>query len=138
MDQSQRAAPHGFSQLATSFLAYPRLGIPRAPLLRLAGVQKKNPKRALLLFQQPNLNVRTPYFLAALKPQAYWRSIQQHASRTNSQHASQSFQTQIFNQQNRLRGSPLAIQLKPALGRPSRQRIARAIRVHYFLRIESL
>ena len=38
MDQSQRATPHGFSQLATSFLAYPRLGIPRAPLLRLAGV----------------------------------------------------------------------------------------------------
>jgi hypothetical protein len=43
MDQSPRAAPHGFSQLATSFFAYPRPGIPRAPLLRLAGVPKKNP-----------------------------------------------------------------------------------------------
>ena len=32
-----RAPPHGFSQLATSFLACPRLGIPRAPLLRLTG-----------------------------------------------------------------------------------------------------
>ena len=82
MDQSPRAAPHGFSQLATSFIAYPRQGIPRAPLLRLAGVQKKNPNRALpysargrpdsfalqkaaltrSLFQQPNLNVRTPNF----------------------------------------------------------------------------
>ena len=63
MDQSPRAAPHGFSQLATSFIAYPRQGIPRAPLLRLAGVQKKNPERALpLLLQQPNLNVRTPNF----------------------------------------------------------------------------
>ena len=34
-DQSPRAAPPGFSQLATSFLACPRLGILRAPLLRL-------------------------------------------------------------------------------------------------------
>src|SRR3569833_2255093 len=40
MDQSQRAAPHGFSQLATSFLACSRLGIPRVPLLRLASVPK--------------------------------------------------------------------------------------------------
>ena len=31
-----RAPPHGLSQLATSFFACPRLGIPRAPLLRLA------------------------------------------------------------------------------------------------------
>jgi hypothetical protein len=30
-----RAPPHGLSQLAASFLAYPRQGIPRAPLLRL-------------------------------------------------------------------------------------------------------
>ena len=59
MDQSPRAAPHGFLQLATSFVAYPRQGIPRAPLLRLAGVQKKSPK-ALPFFPQPNLNVRTP------------------------------------------------------------------------------
>jgi hypothetical protein len=44
MDQSLLAAPHGFSQLATSFLAYPRLGIPRAPLLRLASFQRKAPK----------------------------------------------------------------------------------------------
>src|SRR5512140_1531186 len=35
MDQSLRAAPHGLSQLATSFLACPRLGIPRVPLPRL-------------------------------------------------------------------------------------------------------
>jgi hypothetical protein len=35
MDHSLRAAPHGFSQLATSFLACPRLGIPRVPLPRL-------------------------------------------------------------------------------------------------------
>ncbi len=30
-----RAPPHGLSQLATSFIACPSLGIPRAPLLRL-------------------------------------------------------------------------------------------------------
>ena len=30
-----RAPPHGFSQLAASFLACPHLGIPRVPLLRL-------------------------------------------------------------------------------------------------------
>src|SRR5690606_18454739 len=30
MDQGVRAPPHGLSQLATSFLARPRLGIPRA------------------------------------------------------------------------------------------------------------
>jgi hypothetical protein len=30
-----RAPPHGFSQLATSFIACPRQGIPRVPLLRL-------------------------------------------------------------------------------------------------------
>jgi hypothetical protein len=30
-----RAPPHGLSQLAASFLACPRLGIPRVPLLRL-------------------------------------------------------------------------------------------------------
>jgi hypothetical protein len=35
MDHSLRAAPHDFSQLATSFFACPRLGILRAPLLRL-------------------------------------------------------------------------------------------------------
>jgi hypothetical protein len=35
MDHSLRAAPHGLSQLATSFLACPRLGIPRVPLPRL-------------------------------------------------------------------------------------------------------
>ena len=35
MVHRMRAPPHGFSQLAASFLAYPRLGIPRAPLLRL-------------------------------------------------------------------------------------------------------
>lgn len=44
MDQSQRAAPHGLSQLATSFLACLRLGIPRAPLLRLASVQGNSPE----------------------------------------------------------------------------------------------
>jgi hypothetical protein len=38
MDHGLRAAPHGFSQLATSFLACPRLGILRAPLLRLTRV----------------------------------------------------------------------------------------------------
>jgi hypothetical protein len=38
MAHSLRAAPHGFSQLATSFLACPRLGILRAPLLRLTRV----------------------------------------------------------------------------------------------------
>jgi hypothetical protein len=42
MDQSQRAAPHDFSQLATSFLACPRLGILRAPLLRLTRFHSKN------------------------------------------------------------------------------------------------
>src|SRR5919106_2120982 len=36
VDHRMRAPPHGFSQLATSFLACPRLGIPRAPLPRLA------------------------------------------------------------------------------------------------------
>ena len=35
VDQWMRAPPHGFSQLATSFFACPRLGIPRAPLPRL-------------------------------------------------------------------------------------------------------
>jgi hypothetical protein len=35
-DHRKRAPPHGFSQLATSFIACPRLGIPRVPLLRLA------------------------------------------------------------------------------------------------------
>ncbi len=30
-----RAPPHSLSQLATSFIACPSLGIPRAPLLRL-------------------------------------------------------------------------------------------------------
>ena len=35
MDHRMRAPPHGFSQLAASFLACPRLGIPRVPLLRL-------------------------------------------------------------------------------------------------------
>src|SRR5512143_1530739 len=44
MDQRQRAAPHGFSQLATSCFACSRLGIPRAPLLRLASVPKSLPK----------------------------------------------------------------------------------------------
>jgi hypothetical protein len=36
VDQRVLAPPHGFSQLATSFLACPRLGILRAPLPRLA------------------------------------------------------------------------------------------------------
>jgi hypothetical protein len=35
MDQRMLAPPHGFSQLAASFLACPRPGIPRVPLLRL-------------------------------------------------------------------------------------------------------
>jgi hypothetical protein len=35
MDRRMRAPPHGLSQLAASFLACPRLGIPRVPLLRL-------------------------------------------------------------------------------------------------------
>src|SRR5690606_26441986 len=39
-----RAPPHGLSQLATSFFACPRLGIPRAPLLRLtSSVQCPDP-----------------------------------------------------------------------------------------------
>jgi hypothetical protein len=38
MVHSLRAAPHDFSQLATSFFACPRLGILRAPLLRLTRV----------------------------------------------------------------------------------------------------
>jgi hypothetical protein len=33
-----RAPPLGLSQLATSFIACPRLGIPRAPLPRLASI----------------------------------------------------------------------------------------------------
>ena len=53
MDQWVRAPPHGFSQLATSFLACPRLGILRAPLLRLASVQGK-PRRAFVC-APPNL-----------------------------------------------------------------------------------
>src|SRR5690606_2951899 len=35
-DHRMRAPPPGLSQLATSFIACPRLGIPRAPLPRLA------------------------------------------------------------------------------------------------------
>ena len=44
MGQRVRAPHHGFSQLATSFLACPRLGILRAPLLRLVSVQRTCPK----------------------------------------------------------------------------------------------
>ena len=36
-----RAPRHGFSQLATSFFACPRLGILRAPLLRLVSSIRK-------------------------------------------------------------------------------------------------
>jgi hypothetical protein len=47
VDHSPRAAPHGFSQLATSFLACPRLGIPRVPLPRLTSPPATpNPSRA--------------------------------------------------------------------------------------------
>src|SRR5688572_30523383 len=35
MDHWMLAPPHGFSQLAASFVACPRPGIPRVPLLRL-------------------------------------------------------------------------------------------------------
>ena len=60
MDQWVRAPPHGFSQLATSFLACPRLGILRAPLLRLASVHGKhartrNTYTAYLQIAPPNL-----------------------------------------------------------------------------------
>jgi hypothetical protein len=48
MDQWVRAPPHGFSQLATSFFACPRLGILRAPLLRLVSVQRMFPRKATL------------------------------------------------------------------------------------------
>ena len=44
-----RAPPHGFSQLATSFFACPRLGIPRAPLPRLTS------------FPDPTGTARKPY-----------------------------------------------------------------------------
>jgi len=44
-DQSLLAAPPGFSQLATSFIACPRQGILRAPLLRLASSISSGPTR---------------------------------------------------------------------------------------------
>src|SRR5215212_3603613 len=55
MDQSQRAASHGFSQLATSFLACLRLGIPRVPLLRLASVPKELARKQALRNPLPHL-----------------------------------------------------------------------------------
>jgi hypothetical protein len=50
MDHRVRAPPHGFSQLATSFFACPRLGILRAPLLRLTSVQGKRSLKEQLPF----------------------------------------------------------------------------------------
>jgi hypothetical protein len=53
MDQRVRAPPHGFSQLATSFFACPRLGILRAPLLRLTSVHWKHSEEHFHLMHCP-------------------------------------------------------------------------------------
>jgi hypothetical protein len=62
VDRRSRAPPHGLSQLATSFIACPRLGILRAPLLRLASSSSRpdrptsNTPNALALLPIPTLS----------------------------------------------------------------------------------
>ena len=63
VDRRSRAPPHGLSQLATSFIACPRLGIPRVPLPRLvrsSSSTRADPPRntpiALVLLSRPTLS----------------------------------------------------------------------------------
>ena len=62
MVQRMRAPRHGFSQLAASFLAYPRPGIPRAPLLRLtsSNCSLRSPRR----YETERRNVSPPRAIA--------------------------------------------------------------------------
>ena len=83
MDHSLRAAPHGFSQLATSFLACPRLGILRAPLLRLTRVhffRKLQPTSYLHLIALADRN-DCPQAVAQLPTPSLSNSISAHAIR---------------------------------------------------------
>jgi hypothetical protein len=63
MDHRMLAPPHGFSQLAASFLACPRPGIPRVPLLRLTsshGPEARHP-------QAPRPQTRKPVHRSSLR-----------------------------------------------------------------------
>jgi hypothetical protein len=67
-DHRKRAPPHGLSQLATSFIACPRQGIPRVPLLRLASSSSTTPYTPACPRRTRKPHGNTPAHTGSLRP----------------------------------------------------------------------